>query len=190
MAVSLCPRLMLLQRIIFNTHKIRGAVFCCRVEASTLRKGELFHARSAHQPRETIVSLDAARLVIKSVLLVALPGELLLGGPWPRPHRRIFYRHGVFERVWSGPRPTLDEVQILTRALKISLRTEVRHVDHERIAVPVATRVAIPLTNSGRQVRTSVHDDVALPPLALTHVVEDRDAAGCLHDPAEAAGRS
>jgi hypothetical protein len=25
----------------------------------------------------------------------------------------------------------------------------------------------------GRQVWTSVHDDVALPPLALTHVVED-----------------
>jgi hypothetical protein len=33
----------------------------------------------------------------------------------------------------------------------------------------------------------SVHDDVALP--ALAHVVENRDAAGSLHDPAEAAGR-
>src|SRR5436305_14378566 len=31
-----------------------------------------------------------------------------------------------------------------------------------------------------------VHDDVALPSLALTHVVEDRDAARCLHDPTEA----
>jgi hypothetical protein len=32
--------------------------------------------------------------------------------------------------------------------------------------------------------RTSVHDDVALPPLALIQVVEHRDAAGRLHDPA------
>ncbi len=33
----------------------------------------------------------------------------------------------------------------------------------------------------------AVHDDIALPPLALTHVVEDRDAAWRLHDLAEAA---
>src|SRR5437764_13047517 len=31
-----------------------------------------------------------------------------------------------------------------------------------------------------------VHDDVALPSLPLTHVVEDRDAARRLHDPTEA----
>src|SRR6516225_3902464 len=30
-----------------------------------------------------------------------------------------------------------------------------------------------------------VHHDVALPALALSHVVEDRDAAGCLHDAPE-----
>src|SRR5262245_8185719 len=34
--------------------------------------------------------------------------------------------------------------------------------------------------------RSSVHDDVALPPLSLPHVVEDRYAALCLHDPPEA----
>src|SRR5437016_9212579 len=34
----------------------------------------------------------------------------------------------------------------------------------------------------------SVHDDVALPALALPHVVEDRDAARGLHDPAKTAG--
>jgi hypothetical protein len=36
---------------------------------------------------------------------------------------------------------------------------------------------------------TSVHDDVALPALTLAHVVKNRDAAGRLHDAAEAAGR-
>src|SRR5437763_14410855 len=36
--------------------------------------------------------------------------------------------------------------------------------------------------------RAPVHDDVTLPALALSHVVEDRDAAWRLHDPAEASG--
>src|SRR5205823_11258760 len=44
-----------------------------------------------------------------------------------------------------------------------------------------------PLTDVGRQVRTSVHDDVALPALALVHVVEDRDAPRRLHNAAKAA---
>jgi hypothetical protein len=47
-----------------------------------LREGELFRACSPHQPREAVVSFDASGLVIKSVLLIALPGELLLDGPW------------------------------------------------------------------------------------------------------------
>src|SRR5215471_11852939 len=38
--------------------------------------------------------------------------------------------------------------------------------------------------------RACVHDDIALPPLALTHVVEDGDAARRLHDPAKAASRA
>src|SRR5437870_59253 len=139
------------------------------------------------QPREAIVSLDTARLVIKSVLLVALPGELLLDGPGPSPHRRIFDRDDVFKRGRAGARPALEQMQVLARALIIRLRTEVRHVDHEGIALPMATRVAIPLADVGRQVRTSVHDDVALPALPLAHVIEDRDATGRLHDPAEAA---
>src|SRR3979490_1705292 len=64
MMVSLGLQLRLLQRIVFDTNKIRGAVFCCRVGASALRKGELFQARSPQQPRKTIVSFDAARLGI------------------------------------------------------------------------------------------------------------------------------
>src|SRR5882672_11026169 len=50
----------------------------------------------------------------------------------------------------------------------------------------MAARVAVPLANIGRQMRASVHDDVALPALALTDVVEHRDAARRLHDAAEA----
>jgi hypothetical protein len=52
----------------------------CRIRTSSLHKGAVFHAPSMNYPWETIVSLNAARLVIKSVILVVLPGELLLGG--------------------------------------------------------------------------------------------------------------
>src|SRR5215471_18390649 len=144
------------------------------MRTASLRKGELFSTRSPHQSRETIVSFDAARLVIKPVLLIALPGELLLDGPGLGPHRRIFDRHHVFERGWPSAPPALDQMHVLARALKIRLRAEVRHVDDERVTLPVTTGVTVPLANMCRQVRTPIHDDVALPPLPLTHIVEDR----------------
>src|SRR5262249_50694553 len=117
------------------------------------------------------------RLGINPVLLIALLRELLFDGPGPGPHGRILDRDHVFESLWPGARPALGEAQVLARALEISLRTEVGHVHHKRVALPVATRVAEPLTDAGRQVGTAVHDDVALKPLALVHVVEHRDAA-------------
>ena len=72
-------------------------------------------------------------------------------------------------------------------SLVIRFRTEVGHIDHERIALPMAARVAIPLMDVARQMWTSVHDDVALPALTLAHIVKNRDAAGRLHDAAKAA---
>src|SRR5215470_18911521 len=184
--VSPYLRLMLLKRIGLKLNTLY-AVASSRIRTSSLRKGKLFDASSVHVPREAKVSFDAARLVIDSVRLIVLPGELLLGRPWPSPHGRILDGDLVCKRGGPGPRPALDQVQVLPRALKIGFRTEVRHVDHQRTALPVATRVAVPLADAGRQMGTSVHDDVALPPLALSHIVEDRDAARRLHDPAEAA---
>src|SRR5258708_12081740 len=139
-----------------------------------------------HDSRETTVSLNAARLVIKSVIGVALPGELLLASPRPRPRSRILSGHDVFERRRPGPCPTHHQVQVLPRTLVIGLGTEVRHVDHERIALPAAARVAIPLADVGRQVRAPVHHNASLPSLALTHVVGNRHAPRPLHDPPEA----
>src|SRR5262249_46138107 len=101
--------------------------------------------------------------------------------------RWIFDRDLIFQSLWPGARPTLDQVQVLPRAEEIGFRAEVGHVDHERVALPMAARVAEPLADAGRQVGAPVHDDVALPPLTLIHVVEYRDAARCLHDAAEAA---
>src|SRR5262249_28839115 len=133
-------------------------------------------------PRQAVVSLDAARLVIDPVLLVALAGELLLHRPWPGPDSRVFDQDFVREGLWPGPRPALDEVQGLARSEHVGLGAEIGHIDHERIAFPPAARVAKPLPDTGRQVRTSVHDDVALPALTLVHIVENRDAARRLHD--------
>src|SRR5579862_1589590 len=57
-----------------TTHVVYGS----RIGTSSLCKGGFFRAPSMQQPREPKVSFDAARLVINSVLLVALFGELLL----------------------------------------------------------------------------------------------------------------
>src|SRR6516165_5827458 len=158
-----------------------------RIGAAALLEGGFLHASSVQQSREAKISLDAARLHIKFVLLVALLRELFLGGPRPRPYGRILDRGFVQERSGAGAGPALDQVQVLARALKIRFRTEVRHVDDERVSFPVAARVAVPLADAGRQVRAPVHDNVALPALSLAHVVEHRDAAGSLHDAPEAA---
>src|SRR5207244_12474293 len=90
MMVSCCLQLTSLQRIRItfrNLYAVPGR----RVRTSSLRKRELFQAPSMQQPRETIVPFDAARLGVNSVLLVVLPDEILLGGPWPCPHRRVFH---------------------------------------------------------------------------------------------------
>src|SRR5215813_14103528 len=133
------------------------------------------------------VSFDAARLVIDPVLLLVLFAELLDDRPGPCPHRWVLDRRLVFKRVGPGPRPALNQMQVLARAAIVVLRAEIGHVDDERIALPAATRVAEPLADVGRQMRAAVHHNAALPALALAHVVVHRDAARRLHDPPEAA---
>src|SRR5215467_2405800 len=175
------------ERILFGkAHKSCRAILGCRIRTSTLRKVAVFEARAAQEPREAIVSFQATWLVIDPVLLVALLGELLANRPGTSPHRRIFNGHHVFERGWAGPRPAFDQMQVLARTPIIGFRAEVRHVDDERISLPVTARVAIPLADASRQMRAPVHDDVALPTLSLTHVIEHRDAAGRLHDSTKA----
>src|SRR5712671_2222940 len=100
------------QRIVLKQKTTLYVVDGSRIGTSSLREGELFDAPATQQPRKAKVSFDAARLVIKSVLLVALLGELFLDGPGLRPHGRIFDRDLVFERRRAGPREALDQVQV------------------------------------------------------------------------------
>src|SRR3984893_1232003 len=106
-----------------------------RIGTSSLRKGKLFRAASPQYPREAIVSFGAAWLVINSVLLLVLLAELLLGGPGPGPHGRIFGGNFVIKCCRGGPPPAFHQMQALARSLKIGFRTEVGHVDDEGIAL-------------------------------------------------------
>src|ERR1700731_324959 len=91
------------------------AVPDCRIGTSSVRKCDVFHASSMQQPRQAKVSLDAARLGIKPVLRVALPGEFLNRGPGLGPHCRIFDGYPVFELGRARSRPALDQMQVLAR---------------------------------------------------------------------------
>src|SRR5262249_26610883 len=88
----------------------------CRIGTSALGEGEVGLAGRPHHRWQRIVSFDATRLVIDSIFLVALPGELLANRPWPGPRGRVFDRDLVGKRARAGPRPPLDEVQVLARA--------------------------------------------------------------------------
>src|SRR5262249_42608158 len=101
------------QRILVKHKTTVRVVSRCRIRTSSFRKGELLHSPSMQQPREAKISFDAARLGIKSVVLVALPSELLADGPRLRPHRRVLDGHHVFKRGRGDARPALDHMQVL-----------------------------------------------------------------------------
>src|SRR5258708_17674361 len=69
------------------------------------------------------------------------------------PYTTLF--RSVREGPWPGARPALDQVQILARTLIIGLRTEVGHVDHKRVALPMAARVAEPLDRKSTRLNSS-----------------------------------
>src|SRR6266849_1949633 len=116
MAAPPCPGQVtptLPQRILLKHKTAVRIVSGCRIRTSSFCKGELLQPPSMQQPREAIVSFDAARLGIKSVVLVALLGELLADGPGLRPHCRIFDGHDVLKSGRGGPRPALEQMQVL-----------------------------------------------------------------------------
>src|SRR5262249_1341164 len=96
--------------------KARRVVVSQRI--GTLSVGELLvlEARRFHHRRKADIPFVAARLVVNPILLIALFRELLLDRPRPHPHRRVLDRGGVFERVWTGPCPSFDDMQIFARA--------------------------------------------------------------------------
>src|SRR5690606_25467953 len=85
----------------------------------------------------------------------------ILARPRPHPGVRIVDRELVEDPIVRNPRQTLGDDEMLARAAKRSLSGEVRGRDHERIAVPVTARRALPLANLLRQRRAAVERDHA-----------------------------
>src|SRR5215469_8273058 len=108
------------------------------IRAFALGKQRLFHPPSVQDSWQPEISLDAARLGIDAVFLVALFGEFLFHCPRMRPHRRVFDRHLIRQAPRTRACPAFNQMQILPRALKVRLRTEIGHVDDKRIAFPVS----------------------------------------------------
>ena len=106
---------LLLQRVLQNHGrcKIRRVVRGRGIGTATLRKRKIFYSPSVEQTGKALIAFDAARLGVESVVFVTLSGELLLDGPGPGPHGRIFDRDLVGEGHWPGAGPALDEVQLL-----------------------------------------------------------------------------
>src|SRR6516165_1859382 len=131
-----CTMGLLVQRIEGGTP--RCIVLRQRIRPASLRKLAVFLARRLEHRGIAYISFNAARLVINPVCLFVLLGELLRDSPGTSPNRRILDRHDVLNRGRGGTGPALDQVQILARAPVVGFRTEVRHVNHQRITLPMA----------------------------------------------------
>src|SRR5215467_12698161 len=65
-------------------------------------------------------------------------------GEWSRPYARIIDGELVHERVGVSAGEFLDEVQVRAGVRETRLALEVDRVDHQRVAFPVAPRIAPP----------------------------------------------
>src|SRR2546427_6946748 len=128
----------------------------------------------------------APRLVVNAVRFIALHGIFLLDGPRFRPRGRVFYCDDVLERVWTGARPAFDQMPVFARPHEVSLGTEIGDIDHQRLALPSAPRIAKALADVARKMRAAADGNNALPSLALSHIIENRHRCWRLNDTAEA----
>ena len=98
--------------------------------------------------------------------------------PFRRPRRGIVDRELVLQRVRIDAAEALDQVQVLRRAAEPGLLREVGGVHHERVAFPVADRIAGQRSDVRRRVRPPVQRDEAG---AVDHLVEDQHGVLRLH---------
>src|SRR5579863_6864490 len=89
--------------------------------------------------------------------LLLTPGNLR--GPWFIPCGGIFHRELVNEPVRRVAREALDEMQLFTGPPKSGQVGEIRGVHHQRIALPMAHRIALIQADTWRDMRTPVGGD-------------------------------
>ena len=85
----------------------------------------------------------------------------------------------VVERIGSDAAPTFDEMQVLPGAFEVRPVAEIRGVDHQRVALPMATRVAQPLADVLIEMPSPIERDDA----GLVHLLlKNRHVSRSLHD--------
>src|SRR6266849_5935367 len=97
--------------------------------------------------------------------------------PGLRPRRRVIGRELVLDRVVAGTGEALDQMKMLAGASEVCLVRKVDGIDDQRIARPVAARVAHPPPDGS--MRTPVHRDDAR---VMNHLVENHDVVGELDE--------
>src|SRR5262245_30060323 len=142
---------------------------------SLLLRKRFLISRAAQNIHQRVVPFVAR------VLEDALVGLRHRYGRAPRTRERGRVVHGelVQQRVLVDASETLDEMELVVSPAKTGPAVEVRRVDDERVALPLAARIAQPRPHAGRDVRTAVQRN---DPRVVNHLVGDDDVARHLKD--------
>ena len=88
-------------------------------------------------------------------------------------------RELIKERVRIRAREALDQTHVLARTLERKLVREIRRFDNQRLALPTTAVAPRPLTDVGRQMRTSVQRNDAD---VVEHLGENHHVSRNLHN--------
>src|SRR5262249_52679330 len=102
--------------------------------------------------------------------------------PRPRPGGGVFHHDGVLEPIFVHSLEAFDQVKVFARSLELARRVEVGDVDDERIPLPVAGCIAVPVADARRSVRPAADRYRSYETLTLPEVVIDADLSWRLHD--------
>ena len=102
-----------------------------------LTRGSLFGARGAQDVAHRVIAFVAG---VSEERLIGIRGETHRERPRPHPRVRIVHGHRPFDDARSSRHEPFDQL-LLRRAVPVG-GSHVRRFDDERVAFPVATRIA------------------------------------------------
>src|SRR5437016_886367 len=167
-----------------------GVVLGGRIRTATLGESFLCSARVREHANQSVIALVTPSL-IDLILLIAVSPQLLDGCPGSRPRRRILHRHLERERIRIDTSVAFDQMQVLSGSLEVRLLREIGDVHDQRIPLPPAKRISVPLADVVGQMRTVRDRDDPTEPLPLADIIVNRHSSRRLHNPrhtAEAPG--
>src|SRR4030095_9430017 len=105
--------------------------------------------------------------------------EKTVNRPGLCPRRRIAHREFISECLRTHEREAFDKLHPVARSSPVSIFVKVGCFDHESIALPMASRISQPQTDTLRQMWTPVQWNDAGVVVRLDH---DHHVSGCLND--------